>query len=59
MSRDLIVTINPFHESVASDFDFVREHRTDEVLLHPAPSAHMFPLRSGVDIGPQMSKATV
>ena len=30
--RDLIVTINSFHELVASDFDFIREHKMDEVL---------------------------
>ena len=30
--RDLMVTMNPFHDLVASDFDFMREHRMDEVL---------------------------
>ncbi len=30
--RDLMVTINPFRELVASDIDFMREKMTDEVL---------------------------
>ncbi len=30
--RDLMVTMNPFQDLVASDFDFMRGHRMDEVL---------------------------
>jgi hypothetical protein len=30
--RDLMLTMNPFYEVVAFDFDFMREQRTDEVL---------------------------
>jgi len=30
--RDLMVTMNPFHELVASDLDFMRENRMGEVL---------------------------
>ncbi len=30
--RNSIVTMNPFHELVASDLDFMREHKMDEVL---------------------------
>jgi len=31
-SRDLMVIMNPFHELVAFDFDFMREHMMDEIL---------------------------
>jgi len=30
--KDLMVTMNPFHELIAFNFDLMREHKTDEVL---------------------------
>ena len=58
-SRDLIVMMNPFHELVASDLDFMREHTMEEVLQQATPIAHLLPFRSKVDIGPVMSSAMV
>jgi hypothetical protein len=51
--------MNPFHELVASDLDFTREHKIVVVLKQTAPSAHLFQSMPGEDIGPHMSNATM